>query len=114
MVIARGEIYWADLGEPTGSRPAKLRPVLVVSSDHHNRSAVATVIVVALTSRTARAAIPGNTFLPALVTGLPRDSVVNVTSLVTINKYELLDRVGSVTGDLLREVDAGLRQVLSI
>ena len=113
-MIARGEIYWTDLGAPKGSRPAKLRPVLVVSSDQHNRSAIATVIIVAITSRTDRAAIPGNTFLPAATTGLPRDSSVNVTSLATVNKYDLLDRVGSVAGDLLREVDAGLRLALSL
>ena len=113
-MIARGEIYWADLGTSAGSRPAKLRPVLVVSSDHRNRSAIATVVVVAVTSRTDRAVIPGNTFLPAATTGLPRDSVVNVSSLATVNKYDLLDRAGFVAGDLLQEVEAGLRQILAL
>ncbi len=73
---------------------------------------MATVVVVAITSRTERAAIPGNAFLPAAITGLPCDSAVNVTSLVTVNKYELRVPIGSVAGDLLREVDAGPRQAL--
>jgi len=72
------------------------------------------VIVAVITSRTDRAALPGNTFLPATVTGLPRDSVVNVTSLLTLAKSDLLDRAGLVAGDMLRQVDEGLRQVLAL
>ena len=114
MVIARGDLFWADLGEPQGSRPAKLRPVLVVQADPYNASRLATVVVAVVTSNTALAALPGNTFLPAEVTGLPRDSVVNVTVLYTLNKTDLLERAGMVAGELLRQVDTGLRQVLRL
>lgn len=113
-MIARGDLFWADLGEPKGSRPAKLRPVLVVQADPYNASGLATVVVAVVTSNTALAALPGNTFLPAEVTGLPRDSVVNVTALYTLNKTDLLERAGMVAGELLRQVDTGLRQVLRL
>ena len=114
MVIARGDVYWADLGEPQGSRPAKMPPVLIVSADTYNTSRLATVVAVVVTSATRLASRPGNVFLPAEVTGLPRDSVVNVTALVTLDKAELFDRAGLVAGELLDQVNAGLRQVLAV
>lgn len=112
--MVRGDIHWADLGSPSGSRPAKRRPVLVVQSDPYNDSRLATVLAVVITSNTALAAIPGNVFLPARATGLPRDSVVNVTALVTLNKTDLTDRVGSLPLSLMNDVDAGLRRVLAL
>jgi mRNA interferase MazF len=114
VVTQRGDIWWADLGPAQGSRPAKRRPVLVVQGDQYNASRISTVIVAVVTSNTDLAAMPGNVFLPAAVTGLPRDSVVNVTQLYTLNKTDLTDRAGVLIGDLLNEVDGGLRQVLQL
>lgn len=115
MVIVRGGIYWADLGPPVRSRPAKHRPVLVVSADSYNSSGLATVVAAAITSNTRLAAMPGNVFLPAATTGLPRDSVANVTALVTLDKSDLAaDAVHTLTDELLDEVDRGLRRVLSL
>ena len=114
MVIKRGDIYWADLGPPTGSRPARRRPVLIVQSEPYNVSRLATVLAVVITSNTALAAMPGNVFLPAKVTGLPRDSVVNVTALITLNKTDLTGRVGDVPPSLMASVDGGLRRVLDL
>jgi mRNA interferase MazF len=114
VVISRAEVYWADLGQPSGSRPAKRRPVLVVQSDPYNASRLATVLAAVITSNTALATMPGNVFLPATTTGLPRDSVVNVTALVTLNKTDLTDRVGDVPPSLMYEVDHGLRRVLGL
>jgi mRNA interferase MazF len=114
VVIARGDIFWADLGEPSGSRPAKRRPVLVIQADAYNQTSLTTVIVAVITSNTKQAAFPGNTFLPAALTGLPRDSVVNVTTLYTLNRDDLVDRAGLVAGDLLRKVNQGLRHVLDL
>ncbi|MEB3068545.1 type II toxin-antitoxin system PemK/MazF family toxin [[Mycobacterium] vasticus] len=114
MVISRADIYWADLGTPSGSRPAKRRPVLVVQSDPYNASRLATVLAAVITSNTALATMPGNVFLPATATGLPRDSVVNVTALVTLNKSDLADRVGEVPPSLMTEIDRGLRRVLGL
>jgi mRNA interferase MazF len=113
-VIERGGIYWADLGAPVGSRPAKRRPVLVISAATYNRSRLSTVLAAVVTSNTALAAMPGNVFLPANVTGLPRDSVVNVTALVTLNKSDLTEHAGDAPPALLNDVDRGLRRVLDL
>jgi len=114
MVIERGEVYWADLGEPAGSRPAKRRPILVIQADEYNASRLATVLAAVITSNTALATMPGNVFLPAAATGLSRDSVVNVTALVTLNKSDIRDRVGSTASSLMNGVDHGLRRVLGL
>lgn len=113
-MIRRGQIYWIDLGEPAGSRPGKRRPVLVIQSQSYNASRLATALAAVVTSNTALAGMPGNVFLPAAASGLPRDSVVNVTALVTVNKSELQDPVGPVPRYLLDQVDRGLRQVLGL
>jgi mRNA interferase MazF len=113
-VITRGEIHWADLGAASGSRPAKRRPVLVVQSDPYNASRLATVVAVVITSNTSLAAMPGNVFLAATATGLPRDSVVNVTAVVTLNKTDLTERVGGLSPSLMHEVDRGLRRALEL
>ena len=113
-MIERGEIHWADLGVASGSRPVKRRPVLVVQSDPYNASRLATVMAVVITSNTALAAMPGNVFLPATATGLPRDSVVNITALVTLNKTDLTDRVGRLSLTLMHEVNRGLRRALDL
>lgn len=110
----RGMVCWADLGPAVDSRPAKRRPVLVIQADSFNQSRLATVLVAVITSNTALAAMPGNVFLPAAVTGLPRDSVVNVTAVVTLNKSDLDGQVGYVPDSLLYEVDRGLRRVLDL
>jgi mRNA interferase MazF len=114
LVIERGGIYWADLGVPVGSRPAKRRPVLVVSATTFNRSRLATVLAAVITSNTALATMPGNVFLPAGATGLPRDSVVNVTALVTLEKSDLTEHAGNAPPALLNEVNRGLRLVLDV
>ena len=114
MVIERGVIYWADLGRVSGSRPAKRRPVLVIQAESYNVSRLATVLAAVITSNTALAMMPGNVFLPAAATGLSRDSVVNVTALVTLNKADLTERAGVAPASLMAEVSRGLRRVLGL
>ena len=114
MVIERGGIYWTDLEAPSGSRPAKRRPVVVISADTYNQSRLATVVALVITSNTDLATMPGNVFLPASATGLPRDSVVNVTAVVTLNKSDLAERSGVAPLALLREIDRGLRTSLDL
>lgn len=113
-MIQRGSIYWVDLGPPIGSRPAKRRPVLVVQSDPYNTSRLATVLAVVVTSNTDLAAMPGNVFLPAVASGLPRDSVVNVTALVTLDKTDLDVPAGRVPAGLMHDVDQGLCRILGL
>jgi mRNA interferase MazF len=112
VVIRRGSVCWADLGEPQGSRPAKRRPVLVVQADPFNASRLNTAIAAVITSSTRLAAMPGNVFVPAGSAGLPKDSVVNVTVLVTLDKADLDEEAGQLPASLMRDVDRGLRRVL--
>lgn len=113
-MIERDAIYWSDLGEPAGPRPAKRRPVLVVSADSYNASRLATVVALVISSNTALAAMPGNVFLPAEASGLPRDSVVNVTAVVTLNRTDLDQYVGLIPANLGQDVDRGLRGSLGL
>ncbi len=86
----------------------------MIQADSYNESRLATVLAAVITSNTALAAMPGNVFLPAAATGLPRDSVVNVTAVVTLNKSDLDGQVGHVPDSLLHEVNRGLRRVLDL
>lgn len=113
-MIERGRVFWADLGSPVGSRPANRRPVLVIQSNPYNESRLSTVLVAVITSNTALATMPGNVFLPSIATGLPRDSVANVTALVTLNRSDLSDHAARIPDSLLDEVDRGLRRVLGL
>jgi mRNA interferase MazF len=114
LVIARGDIWWADLREPRGSEPGWPRPVLVVQSDDFNRSAIQTVLTVVLTSNVRLAEAPGNVFLPAAKTGLRKDSVANVSQIITSDKVYLRDKVRKLDAALLARVDEGLRLVLGV
>jgi len=113
-MVKRGDIFWADLGGPTGSEPAKRRPVLIVQADSFNASRISTVLAAAITSNQRLAAAPGNVDLPARVSHLPKDSVVNVSQVVTLNKAVLSERVSDLPADTMAEVDAGMRLVLSL
>lgn len=113
-MIARGELWWADLGLPRGSAPALRRPVLIVSDDQYNRSRLRTVTVVTLTTTTRLGALPGNVIVPADAGGLERDSVANVTQLATIDRAALEDRIGVLPLWLLAQVDEGLQRALGL
>ena len=97
MVVGQGEVWWADLGTPTGSAPGFRRPVVVVQGDAVNRSRIATVVCVPLTGNLKWAAAPGNVLLKAGATGLPKDSVANVSLVVALDKAQLTERVGKLT-----------------
>ena len=114
MVARRGEIWWASLGDPLGSGPGFRRPVLVVQSNEFNESAIRTVVCAVLTSNLRLAAAPGNIRLSRKASGLPRDSVVNVSQLVTVDKRLLTARVGRLSAAALRSVDSGMRLVLAL
>lgn len=114
MVVERGEVWWADLDEPSGSEPGVRRPVLIVQSDAFNRSRIRTVIAVVITSNLRLLDAPGSVLLPGKATGLPRDSVANVSQLLTLDRDFLTERVGRIRGGLLSDVESGLRMVLDL
>jgi mRNA interferase MazF len=111
-VIAQGEVWWADLAEPSGSEPGFRRPVVVVQGDAFNRSRIATVVCVALTSNLRWGDAPGNVLLTARTTGLPKDSVANVSQLVTLDRDALTERVGTLPAKKLELVLLGIDIVL--
>lgn len=112
--MRRGELWWADLGLPRGSAPALRRPVLIVSADPYNRSDLRTVTVVVVTTNATLAAVPGNVMLPADLSGLNADSVVNVTQIATIDRSALDERVGALPDWLSSQIDAGLTRALAL
>ena len=111
-MIAQGEIWWADLGDPSGSGPGFRRPVVVVQGEPFNMSAIATVVCVPLTSNLRWADAPGNVHLGSRITGLPSDSVANVSQVITLDRSLLTDRVGRLDASRLGLVLGGIDVVL--
>jgi mRNA interferase MazF len=112
VVIAQGDVCWADLPDPVGSGPGFRRPVLVVQGDAFNRSDLSTVVCVPLTSNLKWLEAPGNVLLPARGTGLSRDSVANVSQLVALDRALLTERVGRSSKRQLELVFSGIDLVL--
>jgi len=112
VVIAQGEVWWADLGEPAGSGPGFRRPVVIVQGNPFNASALRTVVCVVLTSNLKWAEAPGNVMLPARATGLPNPSVANVSQVVTLDRDYLSERAGRLSASNLELVLAGIDIVL--
>ncbi len=113
-MIRRGEVWWAGLPEPAASEPGYRRPVLVVSSDEFNGSRIRTVVAAVLTTNLRLAAAPGNVLIAAEETGLPRDSVVNVSQVLTVDKSFLAEKAGLVDARAMLAVEDGLRTVLAL
>ena len=111
-MIGQGEVWWADLPEPAGSGPGFRRPVLVAQGDALNRIQIATVVCVPLTSNLKWAEAPGNLYLPARLTGLPKDSVANVSQIVSVDKEFLTERVGKIPRAKLELLWSGIDVVL--
>lgn len=112
MVISQGEVWWADLPAPAGSGPGFRRPIVVVQGDALNASRIATVICVPLTSNLRWAGAPGNVALSARVTGLPKDSVANVSQIVAVDRGLLTERVGKLNRAKVDLVLSGIDLVL--
>src|SRR6266536_2738641 len=114
MVIRRGELWWASLPEPTASEPGYRRPVLVIQADSFNASRIATAIAVVISSNLTLERAPGNVLIPRKASGLPRDSIANVSQLVTVDKSFLTERIGQLPVVLLQEVEKGLKLGLDL
>ena len=107
-MISQGEIWWADLPEPSASEPGFRRPVIVAQCDAFNRSRIRTIVCVPLTSNVRWADAPGNVLLDESVTGLPKTSVANVSQIVTLDRDWLTDKVGELPEEKLRLVLFGI------
>lgn len=112
MVISQGDVWWADLPEPVGSRAGYPRPVVVVQGDRFNRSAIDTVVCVPLTTNLRLGGLPGNVLLSARLTGLPKASVANVSLILSFDKELLTERTGKIPEDKLELVLSGIDVVL--
>jgi len=111
-VIAQGEVWWADLAEPSASEPGFRRPVLIVQCDAFNRSRIATVVCVPLTSNLRWSRAPGNVYLETAATGLPKDAVANVSQVVALDRSVLDERAGKLSDREVALVLAGIDVVL--
>jgi len=112
--MKRGEIYWVDFGDPRGSEPGYLRPVLIAQADSFNDSKIATTVGISLTSNLKYRALPGCIFLSAGESGLPKDSIINLTQIQTVNKDEIGELIGQVPDELMAAIDFALMEVLGL
>ncbi len=112
MVIKQGEVYWLNLGEPTGSEPAHKHPHIVIQNDVFNASLINTVAVCALTSNVMRAGSPGNVLLKKGEANLPKRSIVNISQIYTVNKVDLAEKIGMVSPGKINEVIKGVQLLI--
>ena len=112
MVINQGDIFWIELDEPSGSEPGYLHPHIIIQNNLFNRSRINTVVVCVLTSNLRRANSPGNVLLEAGEADLPEQSVVNVSQILTINKSQLGEKIGTLSTERVRKILDGIRLVV--
>jgi len=112
--MERGEVWWAQLPDPIASEPGFRRPVVVIQSNAFNRSRIRTIIAIVLTSNLRLAEAPGNVFIPASESGLPKDSVANVSQVITMDRTFLTEKCSRLPSQLMKSIDEGLRLVLSL
>lgn len=108
MVVKQGEIYWVDLGEPSGSEPGYRHPHIVIQNNIFNSSNINTVVVCSLTTNLSRAKAPGNVSLSKGEANLPKKSVVNISQIYTVNKSDLIEKIGQVSEKRMYEILEGL------
>ena len=112
MIIRQGDVFWIDLEEPEGSEPGFRHPHVVVQNNVFNRSRINTVVVCSLTSNLKRAAVPGNVLLKKGEANLKKDSVVNVSQIVTIDRADLVERIGTLSPDRVKQIIEGIGLLL--
>lgn len=112
MVINQGDVFWVDLGDPIGSEPGYRHPHVVVQNNVFNRSRISTVVVCALTSNLRRAEAPGNVLLENGEADLPKQSVVNVSQIFTVDKRVLGEKIGTLSRQRVRQILDGIRLVI--
>ncbi len=105
----QGDVYWVELGEPSGSAPGFTRPTVIVQNNLFNRSRINTVVVCMLTSRLQRAGAPGNVLLEVGEANLPKQSVVNISQIFTVDKADLIEKIGSLSAERVHQIVAGVQ-----
>jgi mRNA interferase MazF len=110
----RGEIWWAELGEPARSGPGYRHPVVIVQSDKYNASAISTVIVAVISSNLNLLRAPGNILLGRNESKLPKESVINISQIITVDKTYLSSHVGTLRQKTLSALNASLKSILEI
>lgn len=111
-MISQGDIYWVDLGEPSGSAPGYLHPHVIIQNDEFNQSRINTIITCAITSNLGLGSSPGNVLLNKGEANLPKQSVVNVSQVYTVDKSQLLQKIGALSSRRIRQVLDGLYLLL--
>jgi len=114
MVIKRGEIWWAELPEPIGAGPGYKRPLVIIQSNDFNKSKINTIIAAAITSNIRLAAAPGNVLISSKKSKLPKESVINVSQIITIDRSFLTEKVHTLSDKIMAQVDEGVRLVLKL
>jgi mRNA interferase MazF len=114
MVMKRGEIWWASMGEPRGSEPGYRRPVVIVSSDEFNESHIQTLVCVTITSNLRLSEAPGNFKIAKTKSGLSKDAVVNISQIITLDKSFLTKQAGNLSNKQLLALNEGLKLVLKL
>jgi mRNA interferase MazF len=112
--MERGTVWWAQLPEPIASEPGFRRPVIIIQSNAFNRSRIRTIVAVVLTSNLRLSEAPGNVLIPATDSGLPKDSVANVSQIITLDRTFLTEKCGRMPSRIMMAVDDGIRLVLSL
>lgn len=114
MVIKRGDIWWAELPEPHGAGPGYKRPLVIIQTNEFNKSKINTVIAAVITTNLRLSAAPGNILLSKNKSKLPKESVINVSQIVTVNKSFLTEKVKTLPSSTMVQVDEGIRLVLNL
>lgn len=112
MVINQGDIFWIDLGVPSGSAPGFKHPHVVIQNNLFNRSRINTVVFCAITSNLKRAKAPGNVLLPKGEANLPKDSVVNISQMITVDKSDLIKKIGSLSSSRIKQITEGIKLLI--
>ena len=112
MVINQGDVFWVDIGEPSGSGPGYVRPFVVIQNNVFNSSRINTVVICALTSNLRRAQAPGNVLLNEGEANLPKQSVVNISQLFTVDKRDFAEKIGTLSTSRVRQILAGIQLLL--
>ncbi len=112
MVINHGDIFWINLGKPSGSAPGFKHPHVVIQNNVFNLSRINTVVVCALTSNLKRAKAPGNVFLPKGEANLKKESVVNISQIITVDKSDLIEKIGSLSKVHLKQILEGVKLLI--